>query len=213
MTRALPVELWSIPASEAADALRRGTCPICGDGPWDSVLNHASRQHAWRGRDMREACGVTTTERFTSDSAHEAYAANGVRNARDGRMATLHARRGSGRRFTTAGRRAVSDNLGAWAERDPEGAAEQRGRLAERARDPERLARLHDGARAWHRDNPLDGDAKARFAELMARPDVVARREAAVRARLAPCGTVAAYKRGCRCEDCRNAKRASRKRA
>jgi len=111
---------WGRSASESAAMLRRAVCPICGEGPWGSPLNHVSKKHGIRTRDMREACGLTTVERLTSDQVHATYA--GRPQVFDGTEAAAasRARQGGPRSFTKAGRAAVVGNLSTWMTENPE---------------------------------------------------------------------------------------------
>lgn len=205
------LEEWGVTADEARDLLRRQMCPACGRGPWMSPLTHAAKKHGIDRHTMRDVCGVTTVESVVEPELSERIRERG--KARD--MSEV-ARSGPRKKYrtTAAGRAATSGNLRRWEEESGE-AETSRQRLAAAAASklPEAVARQAEALqRQWAALTPEQRRARsAPLTQSTSAPEVQrARAMARWEGRRQPCGTVAAYKRGCRCDDCREAKRESR---
>ena len=193
---------WGVSRDEAAALARDLICPACGKGPWKALLVHAAKKHGIEKHDFRDACGITTGVSLVELEYRERLAQRGRSVERD--WAGLSALRTGERRWTQAGRDLLRGNLIAFNE--SERGAEQREEALRRAHSPESRAKRSATLRA--RVMPEDERA-ARAARLLS-PEMEQARAAGRATRLKGHGTVACYKRGCRCEPCREAKRRSR---
>jgi hypothetical protein len=123
---------WGRSREEARDLLRRQMCPVCGEGPWKSPLNHAAKKHGILKRDLREACGLNSVESVTDPELRERFAELGRSHGQD---MTALARPGQARkpyRMTEAGREAIAENLVQWERANPEAAKRARARAGVR---------------------------------------------------------------------------------
>lgn len=195
-------ETWGRTQSEARDLLRRQMCPVCGEGPWKSPLNHVAKRHGILKRELREACGLNSVESVVDPELRERFAERGRNAGRDMSEVARHPRKKY--ETTSAGASALARNL--------EGVtAEQRRAALLLTKTPEAQAKRSATLRAkWTAMTPAERRTAVNF-------PLPSNEEQARRSRLRhqqrglqPCGTVAAYKRGCRCDACREAKRASR---
>jgi hypothetical protein len=210
--REVPLEQWTDrERGVAREMLRRQMCPVCGEGPWKSPLNHAAKKHGILKADLREACRLTMSESVCDPALAERFAENGRQQLTQyknssARMAALsNSRRSTKGRLTTAGREALTANLSAVT-------ADQSRAALLKAQAPEAQAKRTATLREqWAAMTPEERRAKS---HLPVRSSDEQRRTAVAgwdkRGRQG-CGTVAAYKRGCRCEACREAKRRSRR--
>lgn len=141
-TRVPSLEAWGVTRGEALGMVRSRMCPACGQGPWKSVLNHASRKHGIDRFTMRDICGLTTVESVVDDETREKFVRNGKNQAEEGRDFSALASRRSGRqRWTAAGAQKQIDTLKAWEESDPAAAHAARVAAARAAKTPEALAK------------------------------------------------------------------------
>lgn len=198
---------WGVTIDEARRMLERQVCPICGEGPWQSPLNHVARKHGIDRFTMRNICGITTTTKVADPELSERFSERG-RNA-DLTHLRDAARSRKKQRWTRAG---LAKNAATIAEQNERpGAAEQREKALQLARTPEaRTKRSRSMRIKW--DNAPDS-ARAAVRDRLARtPEQLSEqsRSAWERRGLQPCGTVASYKRGCRCDECKAAKQAIR---
>jgi hypothetical protein len=195
---------WGRTQEEARDMLARQMCPACGEGPWKSPLNHASKRHGIDGRTMREVCGLTTVASVASPELADRISARMKGEMTPDRAASLSRRRSGARRWTEAGRSAVVNNLSGVT-------AEQSRESLQRTRSPEAIEKRSETLRAkWGAMTPEQ--RRERSKQLRRSSEDLTLQGLAMwdkRGRQ-PCGTVASYKRGCRCEECREAKRRSR---
>lgn len=194
---------WGVTVDEARDMLSRQMCPACGEGPWKSPLNHASRKHGFDRFSMRDACGLTLDESVLDPALAERFIERGKR--RDMSAVNHKGKARKRQRWTGAGRRATAANL--------EGVTAEQSRAAlARTRTPEAQARRSATLRGkWAAATPEQrAEWGARVGGDQEHMDKM-RRALWEKRGLQPCGTVAAYKRGCRCDACRDAKRASRR--
>jgi hypothetical protein len=196
-----PVDLaaWGVTPAQARDMLVRQMCPLCGEGPWKSPLNHVARKHGVDRHAMRDACHLTTNAVVAAPELSAKFREIGKR--RDMTAITEAGRQPRRKyRMTTAGKRALAENL---ADVTPE----QSKAALVHAKSPEAQAKRSATLRAkWEAATPEERGAWG--ARVGGDRDHMDRMRSA--RRLQPCGTVAAYKRGCRCDACRDAKRASR---
>jgi hypothetical protein len=137
---------WGLTTDQARGKLRARICPVCGEGPWDSPLNHASRKHGIDKFTMRDACGLTTTESITAPEASAKWSNNGKRQAEAGKdFRAMGELRSGKRRFTRAGSEHVTANVAnavAAMTDDERAAFIERRAAASRAAQPKRLATL-----------------------------------------------------------------------
>lgn len=198
-------EAWGVTAEEARASLRRQMCPVCGEGPWKSPLLHVAKKHGIDSRSMRETCGITSVEVVADPELSEQCAERA--RAADATALIAASRRGprGGYRTTAAGRAAMAANLAGVprsASRDnlalamtPEARAKQSATLRAKF-----AAMTSEERKALLNHAPIASEEQSRRSRL-----------GWERRGLQSCGTIAAYKRGCRCEPCRDAKRASRR--
>ncbi|MBS45274.1 MAG: hypothetical protein CMH83_19320 [Nocardioides sp.] len=199
-------EEWGVTADEARAMLSRQMCPVCGQGPWQSPLNHVSRKHGIDRFTMRDACGLTTIDRVADPELSERFAERG-RKAGMAHINPMGKRKKQ--RWTAAGLAKQTETIERQNER-PE-AAEQRVTALSRAHAPEARAKQAASMKAYWDEAPPEAREAVRE-RLKRTPEELSQqaREMWERRGLQPCGTVAAYKRGCRCDACREAKRESR---
>lgn len=207
--RMLPIpEDWGVTRDEASDLLRRQMCPACGEGPWKSPLNHASRKHGIDRFTMRDICGLTTTETVAAPELSEVFRANNL--GRDMTAVTEAAvrKRGKGRqRWTSAAREKQVANLG-------EVTAEMSRAALVKAHSPEAVAKRSETVRKrWETATPeerqavvdrLKNGTRRDGTRRLATPEELSAQAEAIwdRRGRKPCGTRAAYRRGCRCVEC-----------
>lgn len=194
---------WGVSAEEARQLLKDHMCPVCGEGPWQSPLNHVSRKHGIDRHTMRDICLLTVNDPVTTPDLHERFHANRV--GKD--MSKVAAATGKPRRpkrLTAAGRQNLIGNLAHVT------ADQSRAALAV-AHNPESRAKVTATNRArWAAMTP---DERRAATSQLHRPEAREKRLAALqqywnRQELKPCGTRAAYRRGCRCDECRAANQA-----
>lgn len=206
------LEEWGVTFDEARDLLRRQMCPVCGSGPWKSPLNHVAKKHGIDRRTMRDVCGVTTVESVVEPELSKRISdrtktLDMAKVARSGPRARTF-------RMTTAGRAAVSGNLRQWEEQAGEEVVQRRRQAAtEASKTSEAKARQAEALRRrWDALTPEQRRAASTHLTDALTSDEQRRRVlAGWEGRRQPCGTRAAYRRGCRCEECRAAYLAYRK--
>lgn len=200
------------------DAVRRHieacTCPVCGAGPFKVLPMHTNQAHGIDKHELREMAGLTATDAISSQEFREG--SRDRARARDlgpehfQEMGRKRASLGSAVRYTTAGRRNMSENIKSYNESlTPE---QKRARGEYVGAHVEGHRKQSEALRKKHQENPELG---RQFRERVSAPEVEQKRREAVRAaaerkRLGH-GTAASYKRGCRCDACREAKRQSRR--
>jgi len=173
---------WGVTPAEARDLLLQQMCPICGRGPWKSPLNHAANKHGLDKFTMRDICGLKVKESV----AEPEFSATSAARARAMDKTAMHEahKKGHGKyRVTRAGKKAKVDG--------------GTGNLAAdraKAYTPEALKKR---SASWRRT----WAAKTREEQQV----TLDRLYEAKRPNFFPCGTVASYGRGCRCDDCRTA--------
>lgn len=188
---------WGSSPEESRALLLDRTCPICGRGPWSSVLNHVSRLHGIDRATMRDVCLLTTKEKLTSEEARAAYAENGRDRFADlGGSLTGGDRKPA--RVTAAAkvaRQAGRDRLAALADSGEMASvwAANGDRLRAAMSDEETKQAMLAAAHSSRR--PMTDAERAAFAERMQSPEVEAKRAA----RRDQARTV-----GCRVDGCGN---------
>lgn len=164
-----PVEQWAVLPPQAADFLRSLGCPICGKSGLNAPLMHVSKQHTWSARQVREACGMNSTESILSSETRARYSAHGHQVSTGQDMQAIATRPRKKYQMTEAGRRALADNLSRWEAQNPEDAARVRADASRtglsRARSPESAIKRAASMRATLTANPHLVDA---FVERMA---------------------------------------------
>lgn len=164
-------------------------CPVCGRGPWKSPLNHVALKHGIDKFTMRDICELAMKE---SVADAELSAASRERAAAQDKTALHEAhKKGHGKyRVTRVGaKRKAAGAAGA----DMEA-------LRAMSATPEALAK---------RSASMKETLLARSPEE--RQATVDRLYEAKKPHFRPCGTEAAYGRGCRCDLCRAAHAAYRR--
>lgn len=175
-------EQWGVSPTEARELLLQQMCPVCGRGPWKSPLNHAALKHGLDKFTMRDICELKVKESVADPEFSAFHSARAI--AMD--MTPLHEahKKGHGKyRVTRAGRR-----------RKAEGSAENLDTARSKAYTPEALKKRSDSFKqTWAAKTPEEQQATFDRLYEARRPNFF------------PCGTVAAYGRGCRCDRCRGA--------
>ncbi len=168
---------------EARNLLLDQMCPVCGRGPWKSPLNHVALKHGIDKFTMRDICELAVKE---SVAAPDLSAASRERATAQDKTALHEAhKKGHGKyRVTRAGARGkAAGAVGA----DMEA-------LRALSATPEALAKRSASLkRTLAAKSPEEKQAN------------LDRLYEAKRPHFRPCGTVAAYGRGCRCDLCRAA--------
>lgn len=185
-----------------------GMCSWCDRGPFRSLASHTNKMHGIDRRELRALAGLTMRQPVASEAFREKCRERAVKEGTgysDAARAGLEKARGASRKYTEAGLARIARTASAtMAAMTPEERS-RRASIASNSRTPEGLIRTAEAASKRERS---ESECKA-FGERMRRPDVVAKRAAA--RVLQGCGTVASYKRGCRCDQCRRAKAESRR--
>lgn len=188
-------------------------CPWCGKGPFKMLPIHVNRVHDIDKWELRELAGYATTDQICGDSAIESMRAAAVTNNHIAVpiAASRHGR--SPQRWTRAGRDRVHSNLERWATENPDQAAQARVKALTASKAADALTKQSESLKRHYKEHPERvQELRDRAARLIQTDEAKAKRAAKVAANRHPCGTTAAYRRGCRCEACRVAKRASRRR-
>lgn len=171
---------WGVSPTEARELLLRQICPVCGRGPWKSPLNHVANKHGLDKFTMRDICELKVKESVADPEFSAAYSARA--KAMD--LTPLHEahKKGHGKyRVTREGKR-----------RKAEGAVGNLDESRAKAFTPEALKkRSASWRRTWDAKSPEEQQV------------TLDRLYEAKRPHFFPCGTVAAYGRGCRCDLCR----------
>lgn len=194
-------------------AIENCMCPFCGRGPFKSTAMHVNAVHDFDRHKLREIAGMTTNESLASPeySAHMAGVAKRT-NAIGNTGAYVNALRGGRRpmKMTAAGSEKISRTMKATNDRlTPEQRSAKQSEHA-RKQTPESRAKQAASLALYHRAHPPTDERKAKMLAALNTPEAKANLAAAAARRRMPCGTAAAYNRGCRCEPCRAAKKATR---
>lgn len=218
MSNDSPLHLaWEYPNPPSMEKIRAAiencVCPFCGRGPFKSTANHVNAVHNIDRHQLRELAGMTTNESLAAPELRArmrsiAMSNDSISNAKP----YLDSIRGKARRMkmTAAGSVKISETMKATNDRlTPE---ERSARQAEFARNQSAESRAKQAASlaSYHKAHPPAGEAKAKMLAALNSPEAKANLAKAAAMRRKPCGTAAAYNRGCRCEPCRAAKRATR---
>lgn len=186
-------------------------CPYCDRGPFKVLAVHTNKAHGIDRRELRAQAGLTLNEPVASAEfrkrARELAFERDIGHSEAARVALRNAKR---RQMTDAGKakvaRVTAERMAAIPLHVKQGMA----RRASLSVTPEGRLRRAEALRLRN----SQPDQRERFVANTQTPEAQARRNKAVaetrKGRLQPCGTVAAYKRGCRCELCSDAKRRSR---
>jgi hypothetical protein len=117
------VEAWVVPIDQASDHLARQMCPVCGEGPWKSPLNHAARKHGIDRFTMRDVCGLTMRTSVVDPALSAVFAERGKAMPPASNPGPRKKQR-----WTTAGRAKNAEALTAWEGAHPEDARVNRSR-------------------------------------------------------------------------------------
>lgn len=187
-------------------------CPFCGRGPFAMLPVHTNKMHGVDKWELRELAGFSTSDPLCSEEVRaKMSAAYDPARGEQARAAGRRPRRAQ--RWTSAGLARNTETIRSWMQEHPEEHAEAVRKAAVAAGAGDVRRRQAEALRKWHERNPMSAEERARQASYL---QSVAAREAhavAMAARRQGCGTSASYKRGCRCEACRAAKAAYRKRS
>lgn len=198
--------------SQAAirEAIEAQTCPFCGRGPFKMLPVHTNKTHGVDKWELRDLAGLTTRDALCSPEALAKMAAAYDPDQGALARAAAAARTRRPQRWTRAGRERNTATITRWMQENPDAAAEA-ARVGSASVTAEGRARQGASLRAWYEAHPMDDEARRIAAARLQSPEAAAARARTLAARLQGCGTVASYKRGCRCDDCRAAKAASRR--
>lgn len=180
-------------------------CPICGAGPFKSMPMHASRVHGLDRHEMRRRAEIPVSGSITSPELAAASAERAKeREAVTALSGYVEEIRGKSikREIPDYSRRNISENLSSYNRSMTPEERSQRSKSQSRESRQKQAAALAE----WHKRNPATPEKKAELAAALMSPKAVAARERTAQKRRQPCGTRAAYKRGCRCAPCRSAK-------
>lgn len=174
---------WGVTPDEARAMLERQMCPVCGEGPWKSPLNHVSRKHAINRHVMRDVCLLSTHEKVTDEESRARWSSNGRAQVETLTANSDRARGTSGRkmRMTAAFRATLGQNLQRWMDENPNEIAAMRADFRSRMESPAALEKWRTSMeRVWaEQGEKWTDEERAAFRERMSAPDVVAKREAA----------------------------------
>lgn len=166
-----------------AESLRRfiasGMCPYCPRGPFKCLSLHTGSVHGIDQKELRDRADLTSRDPISSEGLRE-----------------------------ECRKRAIERDIGATGG-DVLRRARQEGKVPKHGRaGAAKVAAALAAARA--RQTPEERSRRAAHAQAAVTPEGRRRIGEANRNRareLKPCGTVAAYRRGCRCEACASAQR------
>lgn len=191
-----------------------GICPECGDGPFKALAMHTNQAH---GIDRFELRRLAEIPRSTSIASPEYSLECSERAKEQGAASRLSAyvdtlRGGNTKRdLPDYSRRKISQTVrNTRANMGPAKRLAMDEARTRAAADPASRKKQGAALKEWHAANPMSEDRRVVVVARFNSPEAVAARELAIIKRRQPCGTAAAYKRGCRCEPCRDAKRRSR---
>jgi hypothetical protein len=204
------------------DAVRRHiiaqTCPYCGAGPFKSLASHTNKAHGIDRKELRERGGFLVSESIAAPEYSEACRQRAVENDQAAAI-VKHSRDTAGvkrgpRPLNDIAKQKIADTVRATNDRlSPEQRSERMKAIAA-ANPAGSAARQRQGKslRQWHIEN---ADISAAMVSAMqagyATPETQEKLAAVAERRRFPHGTAARYSHGgCRCDPCRDAKRASR---
>jgi hypothetical protein len=159
--------------------LERQICPVCGQGPWVSPLNHASRKHAINRHVMRDICGLSTNDKVTEESAREAWRANGRAKSDTLRRNAdqVRGKRGRTQRRTRAFERSLQNSgLMRWLDEHPEEAAAMRAEFRSRMESPEAQAKWAASMARVRAEREYTDEERAAFRARMQDPEIERKR-------------------------------------
>ena len=185
------------------------TCPYCSRGPFKVLPGHTNKMHGIDRVELRHLAGMTTRERASSEEftarARELAIARDFGHSEAAERGR-HTKGVTNRMGEISRERIASATRNRMANTDPETKAEW-ARMASRAVTPAGLQRRREALQR----RTLSPEHRRRLSEASQSEEANAKRAATRAARLQGHGTVASYKRGCRCEQCREAKNAPRR--
>lgn len=211
---AVEIDFGNLPPQEVIRAdVERCVCPFCGAGPFKSVAMHTNQAHGINRHKLRELGGFTTQEsiaapEYSRRRAKQAREAGSVKSM----AGYVESLKGKPKpiKLTDAGKAKISRTVKATNGRLTAAERSTRAREMSNGQSPEARAAQGRSLSEWHAANPMSQEARKKAVSLLQSKEAQAKRRAAMDAKLQPCGTVAAYKRGCRCGPCREAKRKTR---
>jgi len=194
-------------------AIENCVCPFCGRGPFKSTAKHVQAVHNIDRHQLRELAGMTTNEslaapEYSAKMRSIAKENNSIASA----AGYVESIRGKSRtmKMTVAGSAKIAATVRASNERlTPEERSARQSMLA-RSQSAESRAKQAASLAARHKESPMTAETKEKVLAALHGPEATKNRAIAAAKRRLPCGTAAAYNRGCRCEPCRAAKRATR---
>lgn len=186
------------------------TCPFCGAGPFKMLPVHTNKAHGVDKWELRDLAGLSVTDPLCSAEAREAMSAayDVERGAEVRAKATAASKTRRRPRRTVAGRQRNIDSLKQWEAENPDVVPERRTRALAAAHSVDATAKRVETLKAAFAADPRRLETLQRNSRT---PEAQAKRAATLAQKPPPDhGTVARYKRGCRCVPCRDAKRVYR---
>lgn len=195
-------------------AIKTQVCPECGKGPYKSLPMHMYRAHDIDRFEFRNRAEVSQNTSITSRELSEqarviALKRDSGKHVRD-YAKSIKGKTGISRDIPEHSLNRITQNIKEYRESMTDEEYREHAIRASRSRTEEHYRNHSEAMKEWHKNNPLSEEHKAKLKAAAHSPEAKAKRDESNRRRRQPCGTVAAYKRGCRCEPCRDAKRRSR---
>lgn len=190
--------------------VRAQMCPVCKKGPFVALPQHAQKAHKIDKWELRNMAGLSSSDSICSDEHIQKCREIALRKAQISGF-QLPQKSGKHANQTIAGRKRLAETLSRFnasmtpQQRKERASAAALSKTEECRRAAKEKARLTRATPEYRKKQSL----------LSKRPEVIeALRDGLRRFRESNppqgCGTVAAYKRGCRCDSCKRAKAAHR---
>lgn len=202
----------SIDRDEIRRHISAGTCPWCDKGPFKMLPVHTNKAHGIDKWQLRDLAGLTTTQPLCDPEALAKMSSAQTANPHVEAATVASRARRSPQRWTAAGRAKQSQNLAEHQSRLTPSERQEAARFAASHVTPEGREKV----RAANRRRMADPKERERLSQSIKDPQHWAKMQRGLadyqaRRALQPCGTRAAYRRGCRCASCVEAFRASKR--
>lgn len=191
-------------------------CPYCPAGPFKALAMHTNSAHGIDRHELRARAGMLESESIASPEYRAACQAVAIKQD-SGRIvaeysASIKGKKVGPRDLSDLARAKIGKNMAEYnASLSPE---ERSANARERSLSVSPESRKRQGAalRDWHKQNPKSELEIAASVAALHTPEARAKAASASAKRKLGHGTVARYSHGgCRCDECRAAKHASRK--
>lgn len=196
-------------------AIETQICPECGKGPYKSLPMHMYRAHDIDRFEFRNRAEVSQNTSITSPELSAQARERAIKRDAGKHVLkyskSIKGKTGIKRDIPEHSLKRVTQNIKEYRESMSDDEYREHAIRASRSRTEEHYRKHSEAMKEWHKNNPMSDEHKAKLRAAAHSPATKAKRDDANRRRRQPCGTVAAYKRGCRCEPCRSAKKEYRK--